>query len=150
MDKDIIFKKILHYCNYQERCEKDIITKLDSFGVGDADKNKILKILEEEGFIDNERYCRSFVNSKVHLKKWGINKLRVELIFKGIDNNIIDKTLKNIDTGLYRENLIHLLKEKKINEPDSPKRTAKLAQYAIGKGYQTSLVWDVLKELENH
>ena len=53
MDKETAFKKILHYCNYQERCKKEIYDKLKSFELEDADKFFIINFLQEEGFIND-------------------------------------------------------------------------------------------------
>jgi SOS response regulatory protein OraA/RecX len=39
-----------------------------------------------------------------------------------------------------------VLSEKRIDESDPYKYKAKLAQYAIQKGFQPSLVWQVIKE----
>ena len=53
-----------------------------------------------------------------------------------------------IDPEIYREELIKVLKSKKINETDPYKRKAKLAQYAMQKGYEPSVVWDVVRHFE--
>ena len=145
MDKETAFKKILHYCNYQERCKKEIYDKLKSFELEDADKFFIINFLQEEGFINDERYCRTYVKSKLNLKKWGINKIRLSLITKGIDKNIIDDVLSKIDRDTYKEGLVNILKNKKINETDPFKHKAKILRFAMSKGYSIS---DILEAFE--
>ena len=66
---------------------------------------------------------------------------------KGISDEIIQNALSEIDPEIYREELIKMVKTKKINESDPYKRKAKLAQYAMQKGYEASLVWEVVKNL---
>lgn len=144
MYKEIALKKILHYCDYQDRCKKEIFTKLNSFELADDDRNFIVGFLNDEGYINDERYCRSYVKSKLSLKKWGINKIKLSLITKGIDREIIDNVLSEIDQDSYKEELVNLLKNKKINEDDPYKRKAKLIRYAVGKGYSLSMVMEVL------
>ena len=146
MERDVALKKMLHYCNYQDRCEKEIVDKLNSLEVNESDTSFIMDFLKEEGFINDERYCRSYVKSKLNLKKWGINKIKLSLMTKGIDRNIIDEVLSEINQDSYREELIKLLKNKKINESDPYKRKAKLIRYAVGKGYSLSMVVEILKE----
>ena len=73
----------------------------------------------------------------------------MSLKMKGISDEIISGALSEIDPEIYREELIKVLKAKKINESDPYKRKAKLAQYAIQKGYEPSLVWDTLKSLNS-
>ncbi|MBO5810161.1 MAG: regulatory protein RecX [Bacteroidales bacterium] len=144
MYKEIALKKILHYCDYQDRCKKEIFTKLNSFELADDDRNFIVGFLNDEGYINDERYCRSYVKSKLSLKKWGINKIKLSLITKGIDREIIDNVLSEIDQDSYKEELVNLLKNKKINEEDPYKRKAKLMRYAVSKGYSISEVMEIV------
>lgn len=144
MERDVALKKILHYCDYQDRCKKEIFTKLDSFELSESDKSFIVEFIQDEGYINDERYCRSYVKSKLNLKKWGINKIKSSLVTKGIDRTIIDEVVSEIDQGSYKEELVNLLKNKKINESDPYKRKAKLIRYAVGKGYSLSMVMEVL------
>ena len=144
MERDVALKKILHYCDYQDRCKKEIFTKLDSFELSESDKSFIVEFIQDEGYINDERYCRSYVKSKLNLKKWGINKIKLSLVTKGIDRTIIDEVVSEIDQGSYKEELVNLLKNKKINESDPYKRKAKLIRYAVGKGYSLSMVMEVL------
>ena len=147
MDKETALKKILHYCNYQERCKKEIYDKLNSFELDETDKNFIVDFLQEEGFINDERYCRSYVKSKLNLKKWGINKIRISLFAKGINKEIIDNVISEIDKDSYKEELLNLLKNKKIDEDDPYKRKAKLIRYAVSKGYSLNEVMENIQNL---
>lgn len=145
---DSVLKKILHFCSYQDRCISEVKTKISTFDISSSDKEKIMQLLINEGFIDDNRFAHTFVRSKIHLKKWGVNKIKMSLKMKGISDEIISEALSEIDPDFYREDLIKILKAKKINESDDFKRKAKLAQYAIQKGYEPALVWDVIKNLE--
>ena len=142
---DAILKKVLHYCAYQDRCTQEVRIKLATFDMPDSEKDKFLKLLVDEGYLDDERYASTFVRSKIHLKKWGVNKIKMALKMKGISDEIIANALSEIDPEIYREELIKVLKAKKINELDPYKRKAKLAQYAMQKGYEPTLVWDVIR-----
>ena len=144
MNRDVALKKILHYCDYQDRCKKEIFTKLNSLELTDNDRDFIINFLNDEGYINDERYCRSYVKSKLSLKKWGVNKIKISLISKGVDRDIIDTVVSEIDQDSYKEELIKLLENKKINESDPYKRKAKLIRYAVGKGYSLSMVMEVL------
>lgn len=147
LNRDMVLKKLLHYCQYQDRCMQEVRTKLTTFDIPSSDKEKIMQVLVNEGFIDDERYASTFMRSKIHLKKWGVNKIRMALKMKGISDEIIQNALSEIDPENYREELIKVLKAKKINETDPYKRKAKLAQYAMQKGYEPGLVWELVFSL---
>ncbi len=144
MERDVALKKILHYCDYQDRCRKEIFTKLNSFELEVDDRDFIIDFLNDEGYINDERYCRSYVKSKLNLKKWGVNKIKLSLMTKGVDKEIIDDVLSEIDRDSYKEELVNLLKNKKINEDDPYKRKAKLIRYAVSKGYSISEVMEIV------
>ena len=147
MDREEALKKLLHYCNYQDRCEKEVITKLNSLELDDSDKRFVMEFLREEGFVNDERYCRSYVKSKLNLKKWGINKIKVSLIAKGVDKEMIDNVLSDIDYDLYKEELVNLIRNKKIEGSDPYKRRAKLIRYAISKGYSYPEIIEAMNQL---
>ena len=69
LNRDIVLKKLLHYCSYQDRCTQEVRTKLATFDIPSSDKDKIMQVLVDDGFIDDERYASTFVRSKIHLKK---------------------------------------------------------------------------------
>lgn len=148
LSNDVILKKVLHYCAYQDRCTQEVRTKLTTFDMPDAEKEKIVKLLVDEGYLDDERYASTFVRSKIHLKKWGVNKIKMSLKMKGISDEIIGNALSEIDPEIYKDELIKVLKAKKINDTDPYKKKAKLAQYAMQKGYEPSLVWDALRHFD--
>ena len=148
LSNDVILKKVLHYCAYQDRCTQEVRTKLATFDMPDSEKERIVKLLVDEGYLDDERYASTFVRSKIHLKKWGVNKIKMSLKMKGISDEIIGNALSEIDPEIYKDELIKVLKAKKINESDPYKKKAKLAQYAIQKGYEPSLVWDALRHFD--
>lgn len=148
LNSDIILKKVLRYCAYQDRCTQEVRNKLATFDIPASEKEKFVKLLVDEGYLDDERYASTFVRSKIHLKKWGVNKIRMALKMKGISDEIIANALSEIDPEIYREELIKVLKAKKINETDPYKRKAILAQYAMQKGYEPGLVWEVVRQID--
>lgn len=146
---DLVLDKMAKYCAYQERCVKDVRDKLKTFDIPEEDKTKILDYLLDNRFANDERYAKAFVRGKVNQSGWGINKIRFHLIQKGIDKDIIDEALGQTDEEAYRQRLIEILKTKaKTVKADSDfEKKRKLAAYAMQKGFESSLVWETLKDL---
>ena len=141
---DQVLDKMAKYCAYQERCVKDVRDKLKTFDIPEEEKAKILDYLLDNRFVNDERYAKAFVRGKVNQSGWGVNKIRFHLIQKGIDKDIIDEALVQTDEEVYRQRLIEILKTKAKTNDFEKKR--KLAAYAMQKGFEGSLVWEVLKE----
>ena len=149
LTSDQVLDKMAKYCAYQERCVKDVRDKLKTFDIPEEEKTKILDYLLDNRFVNDERFAKSFVRGKINQSGWGINKIRFHLIQKGIDKDIIDEAIGQTDNEVYRQRLIDILKTKsktiKANSDFEKKR--KLAAYAMQKGFEGNLIWEVLKDL---
>ena len=150
LSSDQVLDKIAKYCAYQERCVKDVCDKMKTFDIPEVEKTKILEYLIDNRFVSDERFARSFVRGKINQSGWGLNKIRFHLMQKGIAKDTIDEALGQTDEETYRQRLIDILKVKAntIKAENGFEKKRKLAAYAIQKGFECSLVWKVLKELD--
>ena len=146
---DQVLDKMAKYCAYQERCVKDVKDKLKTFDIPQEEKTKILDYLLDNRFVNDERFAKIFVQSKSNQNDWGTNKIRYHLIQKGIAKDIIEEALGQTDEEVYRQRLIEILKTKSktIKAANDFEKKRKLAAYAMQKGFEEALVWDVLKDL---
>jgi regulatory protein len=145
-----IQQKLEYYCAYQERCYKEVETKLFDFHLTNEEKEQVLIYLIENNFINEERFAKSFVRGKHNYKFWGKNRITNELKFRNISSRIIQEALKEIPETTYFENF-HRLSEKhwdSIKERKGPKKNKKFVDFLLRKGYETSLIFEKLRELE--
>lgn len=146
-----IQQKLEYYCAYQERCYKEVENKLFDFYLTANEKEQILIYLIENNFINEERFAKSFVRGKHNYKFWGKNRIVSELKFRNISSRIITSALKEIPEETYLENF-HRLAEKhwnSIKERKGPKKNKKFVDYLLRKGYETSLIFEKMNELDN-
>ena len=147
LSPDQVLDKMAKYCAYQERCVKDVKDKLKTYDIAEKEKNIILEYLLDNRFVNDERFAKSFVRGKVNQSGWGVNKIRFHLIQKGIDKDIIEEALGQTDEETYRQRLIEILKAKAktVKAASDFEKKRKLAAYAMQKGFEGSLIWEVLK-----
>ena len=146
---DQVLDKMAKYCAYQERCVKDVRDKLKIYDISQEERNKILDYLLDNRFVNDERFAKSFVRGKINQSGWGLNKIRFHLVQKGIAKEIIDEALEQMDEEDYRQRLTDILKvkAKSVKAETEFEKKRKLAAYVMQKGFEGSLVWEVLKEL---
>ena len=146
---DQVLDKMAKYCAYQERCVKDVAEKLKFFDISEKDREEILRYLTDNRFVDDERFARAFVRGKINQSGWGLNKIRFHLMQKGISKELIDEALQAFDEEVYRQRLIEVLttKAKTVKAANDFEKKRKLAAYAIQKGFEAPLVWEVIKEV---
>ena len=145
-----VLDKMVKYCAYQERCVKEVRDKLKTYGLTEEENSKIIDYLLDNRFVNDERFAKIYVQSKSNQNDWGTNKIRFHLIQKGIAKEIIDAALGQTNEDEYRQRLIDILntKAKTVKAQNDFEKKRKLAAYAMQKGYESALVWEVLKGLD--
>jgi regulatory protein len=144
-----ITNKLYKYCAYQERAVSDVSKQLERYNVKERSKKMIIDKLIEEGFLNEERYAKTYMLSKLRYNKWGKIKIIHGLKEKSIDSNIIHKVIDTISEKEYIEIIAHLIAKKKIllQEKDIYVKKNKLARFLIYKGFESTIVWDQINKL---
>ena len=141
------FQKGASYCAYQERCHKQVDQHLQKkLNLTEDERIEIIYHLIQENFLNEERFAQTYARGKFRFKQWGRNRIKQELKFKQVSERNIQTALKEIDTNDYFTTLKALLVKKKesINESHPLKRKKKLADFAIRKGFESHLVFEIL------
>jgi regulatory protein len=140
---------ITRYCQYQDRCQKEIRNKLYENGASKDEVAELMIELIESKLIDEERYARNFARGKFRIKNWGKRKIIFELKQDQISEYCIKKGLSEIDDEEYLQTLERLT-ERKIPEYMKDKnlftRRAKLQRYLSQKGYEQELIAEMIKK----
>ena len=143
-------KRLKNYCAIQDRCQWDILQKMNEWGLQENTKEHILEILITEKYIDEERFAISFSRGKFKIKHWGKNKIKHELKQKKISAVCINTGINEINDFEYKRTLEKLLKQKEIRtkEKNPFAKRNKIATFLIKKGFENSLVWERVLKLE--
>ncbi|MGO4919344.1 regulatory protein RecX [Maribacter spongiicola] len=142
-------KKIESYCAYQDRCHKEVVSKLKDMGMIPLAVDTIIAQLIEDRFLNEERFAKSFARGKFNIKKWGKNRIVRELKFRNISKYNITTALKEIESEAYLTTLDELAHKRllQISETNIQKRRKKLADYLLYRGWESHLVYEKLYEL---
>lgn len=143
-------KKAAAFCAYQERTQQEVRQRLREWSVWGDETEEIIAQLIEDGYLNEERFARSFAGGKFRIKNWGRVKIERELRQRGLSGHNLKAGLSEIEDKNYRQTLQTLLDKKaaSLKGAESYLLRQKLARYAIGKGYEADLVWSLLKEEE--
>lgn len=141
--------KLQRYCSYQERCHQEVYQKLKSLHMIPQAIDDIIVSLINDNYLNETRFAQSFVRGKFHIKKWGKNRLQLELKKKDISKMNVKLAISEIDEGEYLETF-HKLAEKKWAQLEGQKdivKKKKLADYLFYRGWESQLVYDKIREL---
>lgn len=141
--------KMQSWCAYQERAQQEARDKLYELGMWQEAVENIISKLIEDNFLNEERFAMQFARGKFNIKKWGRIKIRMELKQRRISDYCLKKALQQIDETEYMATLKKLIESKrKLTKEKNPiKLKYKLMSYALSKGYEKDLVFDVLNDL---
>ncbi|MDP2174965.1 MAG: regulatory protein RecX [Bacteroidota bacterium] len=141
--------KIEFFCAYQERCHQEVLLKLKSYGLNQAEQDQILVKLIHSDFINEERFAKAFAGGKFRQKKWGKTKIILELKKRKISDYCINKALSEIEEINY-DQTIEALASKYFNTIKQGQlfiRQQKTIKYLMGKGYEYDLCQETVKKL---
>ena len=147
----VAIHKIEHYCAYQERCHEEVVQKLRSMKMESDEIDTIMVHLISENFLNEERFACSFARGKHRIKFWGKIRIVNELKFRQITQYNINLALKEISIEEYAATF-HKVSERNwetIRETNTLKKRKKFCDYLLRKGFESNLVYEKVKELEN-
>lgn len=149
-EREQLLQKAMRICSGREYCISDINSLLDRWGAKDDEtKQWIINKLISEKLIDEYRYSRAFVNDHYKHSRWGKVKITMGLRSKKVDPAAIASAMEVIDDGEYLDFLTKTLEEqsKKIKAKNRTDLKGKLLRHALGKGFESHLVYDAINRL---
>lgn len=135
-----------NYCAYQERTQQEVRDKLYKLGLYSDEVEEVLTELITENYVNEERYAKTFASGKFNLKHWGRKKISYELKHKNISSYCIDRALEEISDEEYEQVITELI-DNKLRQLSGDEYIVKnkIARYLISKGFESDLVWSIMK-----
>ena len=107
-----VYNSTIKYLLKKRRSEKEVIIYLDKFDINDSQKDSLITKLKQINLINDNEYCRAYINDKIYLGKVGINKIKRDLLNQNISLDIINQNISSIDDNIMKENLEKLIQKK--------------------------------------
>lgn len=151
-EREELLQRAMRACSGREYCISDIGALLVRWGADDEDtRTWIINRLINEKFIDEHRYSRAFVLDHFRQGHWGRVKISMALKQKKIDPEAIASGLESVSEEEYLEMLGRILADqrRKIKAKSRLDLKGKLLRYALGKGFESHLVYDAIKVIVN-
>ena len=136
-------------CARSEQAPGDIREKLVKWGLTPGEAGQVLARLIEQGYIDERRYARAFVNDRFRFNGWGRIKIAHQLRLKGISSDLIDEAMTVIDEEQYRERLLELLRAKwrDVSNREPRAAWAAMMRFAASRGFEAGIAGECVKQV---
>jgi len=108
-----------------------------------------VKELIDNAFINDRNYALQYLEEKIAKGKSGPNKIKSELIKRGISREIIKEIFTQVDNSYSLETAFKLAlkKLKSLKETDITKSKQKIFLFLHSKGFDTEVISKVLSKL---
>ena len=137
------------YCANEEQCRTSVRKKLCDWGASMDSSSKIVARLIDQGFIDERRYARAYVSSKLRTQKWGRLKVVYQLRSKQVPPKFITEALAEIPDEEYRNIMLDVanMKWSSYNASDTvAKRRSKLVTFLASRGFESPEIQSMLTD----
>lgn len=124
-------------CSTQELCRADVEDRLLKWNLSHEATDRVLDRLVADNFINEERYCRAFINDKLRFAKWGKQKIAAGLRLKRLPYRLSWQLLEEIDQDEYQAVLRDIIasKRKSVRADSDFELNAKLVRFALSRGF---------------
>ncbi|MDH6193496.1 regulatory protein [Mycobacterium frederiksbergense] len=148
----------LRLLTVRARTRAELEGQLSKRGYEDDLSARVLGRLAEVGLIDDEDFAEQWVRSRHANAGKGKRALAVELRKKGVDGEVIDAALADLDPAAERQRAEQLVRDKLRRErlsgdagkDEDVKVTRRLVGMLARRGYSQSMAFDVVSvELAN-
>lgn len=137
-----IYRRMAALCSRSEHCSGEIRARLLRLGVPDDVSESIVGRLIDERYIDDERFCRAFIDEKIRFERHGRRRIEQDLRRKGVPRDVYMPLLDAVPTAEYVAALQPLINNRRrhADYDGSYAATMRLARYAAGRGFTADVI----------
>lgn len=152
-NKYMSYDLALNYIKIKMRCEKEIREYLEKKNIDNNSINNVVDKLKQNGYLDTQKYIKSYIYDKFNLSNIGPLKIKNELLKLGFNDEDIDSGLSIIDKDELYSKLNKLIDKRiiQIKHYNGSILKQKIIKFFIEKGFYKSDIEDILanKNLNN-
>jgi regulatory protein len=113
-------------------------------GVAPADVEQAITSLVEQGYLDDARFVRLFIQDKRELEDWGTDRITQALLTRGIEPELVDDSLHGQDADSELERALALLRRRFPSPPGDRRERERALGVLLRKGYDSELALDAI------
>ena len=147
-EQNKVINHALNLLSFRQRSEKEIYTALKRKGYEEFYIENAIDYCRNQKYLDDRAFAKAFIKDKLNINKLGEQRIKYELLKKGVSQEIIDDVLI-LDSEDQLEAALKLA-EKKLPSYKKDDRNAvyrKLSGFLQRKGYSFEIVSKVMREV---
>lgn len=138
------YKTALQFIQTRERSIKEVVDFLSKKGCDLTTVQCVVSCLQEDSFLDDNRFSKNRIYSRLHSKYWGVRRIKAELQVSGITQEVIEEEISKITEQDWEE-ACQKLSQKYIRTHKDFVNPIKLQEYLKSYGHKDYLIHKILK-----
>ena len=141
----IVDDKVMNYVLYKMRTISEVKQKCKKLNLEDDYIDDVIDYLIEAGYLDDKKYAKKYVENVIRLKKASKNEIKIDLMRRGIDQDIIDNAVDTEEVYEFESESCEYVAQKKYKStPDK----LKVRKFLSSKGYDYDLISKAIDNLD--
>lgn len=138
----------LNRLSYRQRSEKELRMSMKRKDYDEDNIDNAIEFCKEYGYINDFKFAESFVKDKINLNKYGPERIKYDLMVKGVSRDIINEVLI-IDREDQLEMARKLAAKKKSSYKGDDQRSVyrKMSAFLQRKGFSYDIISRVVREV---
>jgi regulatory protein len=136
------------HLNRRDRTEAQVRSHLASREVAEADAEWAIAELTRLGYLDDERYARTFAEDRRALDGWGAGRIERRLLELGVDREHVAAAVGERDGAGELECALELLRGRFRAAPSGERERERALGFLARKGYELELAYDAVRAFE--
>jgi len=144
-DRNRAYEKALYLLEYRPHSRQELLTKVLREYPESAAVQAVERVTEL-GLIDDAAYAADLAEEFLNRRGYGIHRAKMELLKRGIDRDLAQQVLSEVDTDPLAQ-LTEIIAKKYRPLPTEPREVQKVVAAMVRRGYEFSQVRQALKQL---
>lgn len=142
------YNKALKLINIRLRTKKELYEKLNNYPT--ILLNKVIEKLDNDGYLKEDLYITSYITDAINHGTKGPTLIKQELVSKGLNKELIDKYLNEIEENVWINKASNLANKRVANNKKLTNKllVLNLNNYLMSKGYPKNIINIVIDALE--
>lgn len=144
------YNAVLNYLSYQLRTRKEVEDKLRSLDIHEDYIPEIINKLIDLDLINDKNYAESYVRTMMNTSDKGPKVIKLNLLKKGVDDNIAEDALILYTDKLQVEKGVTLAEKlaNRYNHDSYRNKQNKIKQSLLTKGFSYDIIDTIIQELD--
>ena len=139
------YYKAIKYLSTKMRSILEIKKYLEKYEYEKDNISYVIDKLKSEGYIDNERYAKAYINDQITLSLNGPKKICDSLMKLGLPSNVVENHINHINQNEWIKRIEKIVDKKaRVNKNSEVLFKNKMYSHLIMLGYDSVMIKDIL------